>query len=213
MRSKGFRASDNSIRRLSKYLRELKEMEKRGIEKVSSYVLGERLGHTPSQIRQDLSSFGDFGYQGYGYNVSSLRRSLEDILGKNSELTAILVGAGNIGKALLENFPFDECGVRLLGAYDVDPAVIGTEFRGIAVQSQADLDEELTLKVPDIAILCVPKTAAVETAEHLVERGIRAIWNYTNTEILPPYSPVILENVHFTDSLQTLCHYVAEAKK
>lgn len=213
MKSKRIKISDNSVRRLSKYIRKLKELESSEVEAISSMELGDMLGLTSSQIRQDLSAFGDFGLPGYGYGVPSLRRGLEDVLGVNSKLTAILVGVGNIGKALIENFPFSKCGVQLLGAFDIDPGIVGERVGEIMVQNRIALDEQLTREAPDITILCVTRDAANDTANYLVERGVTAIWNFTNTEILSPYSPVLVENVHFSDSLQTLCYYINEKNK
>ncbi len=213
MRTSPITISDNTIRRLSKYLRKLQELESEGVQKTSSFELGTLLGHTASQVRQDFSCFGEFGQQGYGYNVTLLRKSIEEILGVNSGLTAILIGVGNIGKALLANFPFEECGVRLLAAYDADPKLVGSSVHGMKVQNRAALDKRLKHELPDIAILCVSQNEAVSAAKYLAERGIQAIWNYTNREILPPDSHVMVENVHFTDSLHTLCYYVTKEKK
>ena len=202
--------SNNVIRRLLRYLRKLDELLDNGINRVSSFELGQQLGFTPSQIRQDFSNFGEFGQQGYGYNVSSLRDQIANILGMNCGFKAILVGAGNIGHALMDNFNFTDCGVQLVAAFDTKENLIGKEFKGVPILAGEKLQEYLTTNSINIAVLCVPKEVAVDVTEILINNGIEAIWNFTNTELTEPNSPVIVENVHFSDSLLALSYYVSD---
>ena len=116
---------------MPRYLRALEELLDQNIEVVSSAQLGSRLNLTSSQIRQDFSQFGEFGQQGYGYDVALLRDAVASILGVGSSFTAVLFGAGNLGHALLKNFGFNHYGFRMLAAFDVDPAVVGTSIEGI----------------------------------------------------------------------------------
>ena len=118
---KRVKVSNNVIRRLPRYLRKLDELQASGINRISSFELGQQLGLTPSQIRQDFSCFGEFGQQGYGYNVPALRTEISGILGMDRGYTAILVGVGNIGHALTDNFCFSEWGFSLRAAFDVKP--------------------------------------------------------------------------------------------
>lgn len=118
---KRIKISNNVIRRLPRYLRKLDELTERGTTRISSANLGKMMGLTPSQIRQDFSCFGEFGQQGYGYNVPSLRAEIADILGMNRGHAAILIGVGNLGRALIDNFSFSECGINLKCAFDTDP--------------------------------------------------------------------------------------------
>ena len=111
---KRIKVSNNVIRRLPRYLRKLDELKASGVGRISSFNLGQQLGLTPSQIRQDFSSFGEFGQQGYGYHVPSLRNQVASILGMDRSFSAVLVGVGNIGRALMDNFCFTDWGFRLL---------------------------------------------------------------------------------------------------
>ena len=209
-RAKTSNISQNVIRRMPRYLRRLDELSEKGIERVSSKELGEQLGLTPSQIRQDFSCFGEFGQQGYGYNVAALREQIARVLGMDRDFQAILIGVGNIGHALMDNFCFSDWGFHLAAAFDIKPRLIGREFQNVKVYAMEDLSAYIRHNRVDVAVLAVPKEAAIPVAELLTENGIGAIWNFTNVELTGPSSPTIVENVHFSDSLLTLSYYVAE---
>ena len=207
---KRVKVSNNVIRRLPRYLRKLDELQENGINRVSSFELGQQLGLTPSQIRQDFSCFGEFGQQGYGYNVSGLREQIASILGMDRGYRAILIGVGNIGHALMDNFSFADCGVELAAAFDIKESLIGTEFKGVPILAEAELEGYLKNNDIALAVLCVPKEVAVNVTKILTENGIEAIWNFTNMELTEPNSPIIVENVHFSDSLLSLSYFVSE---
>ena len=207
---KRVKVSNNVIRRLPRYLRKLDELQENGINRISSFELGQQLGLTPSQIRQDFSCFGEFGQQGYGYNVSGLREQIASILGMDRGYRAILVGVGNIGHALMDNFSFAECGVELAAAFDIKESLIGTEFKGVPILAEAELEDYLKNNDIALAVLCVPKEVAVNVTKILTDNGIEAIWNFTNMELTEPNSPIIVENVHFSDSLLSLSYFVSE---
>ena len=207
---KRVKVSNNVIRRLPRYLRKLDELQENGISRISSFELGQQLGLTPSQIRQDFSCFGEFGQQGYGYNVSGLREQIASILGMDRGYRAILVGVGNIGHALMDNFSFTECGVELAAAFDIKESLIGTEFKGVPILAETQLEEYLKTHDIAVAVLCVPKEVAVSVTKILTDNGIEAIWNFTNMELTEPNSPIIVENVHFSDSLLSLSYFVSE---
>ena len=209
---KRVKVSNNVIRRLPRYLRKLDELSESGVDKISSRQLGDLLGLTSSQVRQDFNCFGEFGQQGYGYNIAALRAQIAGILGMERGFTAILVGVGNIGRAMMENFCFSDWGVNLAAAFDIKPALIGTEYRGVHIYSMDDLEKYLGENKADIAVLTVPKTAAVPVTERLTASGIDAIWNFTNVELTEPNSSTIVENVHFSDSLLSLSYFVAERR-
>ena len=204
--------SNNVIRRLPRYLRKLDELSENGVDKISSRQLGDLLGLTSSQVRQDFNCFGEFGQQGYGYNVTALRAQIAGIMGMERGFTAILVGVGNIGRAMMENFCFADWGVNLAAAFDIKPTLIGTEYKGVHVYSMDELESYLEGHKTDIAVLTVPKTAAIPVTERLTASGIDAIWNFTNVELTEPNSSTIVENVHFSDSLLSLSYYVAERR-
>ena len=207
---KRVKVSNNVIRRLPRYLRKLDELQENGISRISSFELGQQLGLTPSQIQQDFSCFGEFGQQGYGYNVSGLREQIASILGMDRGYRAILVGVGNIGHALMDNFSFAECGVELAAAFDIKESLIGTEFKGVPILAETQLEEYLKTHDIAVAVLCVPKEVAVSVTKILTDNGIEAIWNFTNMELTEPNSPIIVENVHFSDSLLSLSYFVSE---
>lgn len=209
---KRLKVSNNVIRRLPRYLRKLDELTENGVSRISSFALGQQLGLTPSQIRQDFSCFGEFGQQGYGYNVPALRSQIASILGMDRGFTAILIGVGNIGHALMDNFCFSEWGFELSCAFDIKPSIIGTTFNGVPIYSMDELETYLSEHKVAVAVLTVPKEVAVAVTNTLTSNGVEAIWNFTNIEITEPNSPTIVENVHFSDSLLSLSYYVAERK-
>ena len=209
---KRVKVSNNVVRRLPRYLRKLDELNEKGISRVSSFELGQQLGLTPSQIRQDFSCFGEFGQQGYGYNVPALRSQIATILGMDRGYNAILIGVGNIGHALMDNFCFSDWGFHLSAAFDVNQALIGTTFGGVPILSMDELVTFIRSNPVDVAVLAVPKEAAVSVTNTLTENGIEAIWNFTNVELTEPNSSTIVENIHFSDSLLSLSFYVSERR-
>lgn len=209
---KRVKVSNNVIRRIPRYLRKLDELAESGVTRISSFDLGQQLGLTPSQIRQDFSCFGEFGQQGYGYNVAALREQIASILGMDRGFSAILIGVGNIGRALMDNFCFSEWGFHLLSAFEVNPDLIGTELSSVPIRSMDELEDFLAEHPVDVAVLSVPKEAALRVTERLTKNGIRAIWNFTNVELTDPNSSILVENVHFSDSLLSLSYYVSERK-
>lgn len=193
---------------MPRYLRKMDELSEKGITRISSFSLGQELGLTPSQVRQDFSSFGEFGQQGYGYRVSDLRDQLAGILGIDKGYRAILVGVGHIGHALMDNFCFSEWGFNLVRAFDVNADIIGHSFGGVEVSGMDALEAFLQENEIDVAVLTVPRDAALPVSEVLIGCGIKAIWNFTNVELVQPDSPIIVENMHFSDSLLALSYYM-----
>ncbi|MCQ2442422.1 MAG: redox-sensing transcriptional repressor Rex [Oscillospiraceae bacterium] len=204
------KVSNAVIRRLPRYYRTLDAFYRDGIVRISSSALGSSMGITASQIRQDLSCFGEFGQQGYGYNIADLRREIADILGMNHHYSAILLGSGNLGRALLRNFRFAKTGFTLTAAFDADPALIGTSISGFNVRSIETLDEYLKTHSTSVGILTVPKSEAQNMTNHLIAGGVKGIWNFTNVEIDVGDSGVTVESVHFSDSLLALSYLISE---
>ena len=202
--------SNNVIRRLPRYLRKLDDLASKGEERISSGELGRQMGLTPSQIRQDFSCFGEFGQQGYGYNIDSLRKEIGQILGTYRDYSAILVGPGHLGTALIENFNYIIEGYTFLGAFDIRPEVVGTEIAGYPVYDIANMGEFVKEHKVDIAILTLPRHVAQEMTNVLTEAGIRAIWNFTNVELDVGDSGTLVENIHFADSMLVLTYRLAE---
>lgn len=207
--AKGKKVSEKTVRRLPRYYRVLKELDAKGLERISSSSLAELLGVVPSQIRQDLCSFGQFGVQGYGYAVRELIDSIEDILGMRRSLSCVLIGAGNIGRALAKNFCFEAYGMELLCAFDLRSPGEIEGYGATEIRHPRELPAFLDAHSVDFAVLAVPRDAAVETAEWLASLGITAIWNFTGMDIGAQLPDVIVENVHFPDSLLFLSYQVS----
>lgn len=205
------KVSNAVIRRLPRYYRRLTELLNAGTVRISSKSLGESMNLTASQIRQDLSCFGEFGQQGYGYNVESLRSEIAEILGMNQGHTAVLLGVGNLGRALMENFHFERSGFRLTAAFDVAPGIIGHTISGIEVLPISKLPEYLAQNPTSVGILTVPRSAAPSMSEQLIEGGVKGIWNFTNIELSITTPGITVENVHFSDSLLALSYLISEA--
>ena len=176
----------------------------------SSSVLGEKMGITASQIRQDLSCFGEFGQQGYGYNVDELRREIGRILGVDKSHRIIVVGVGNLGRALIQNFHFNDAGFLLEAAFDVSPDLAGAEVAGVPVLNVTELERFVPAHKPDVAVLTLPQSAAQQMADRLIGLGVRGFWNFTNVELSSQAENVRFEDVHFADSLLTLSYRITE---
>lgn len=206
---KVFSVSQAVVRRLPRYYRHVSDLLKAGVMRVSSKELAEQMGLTASQIRQDLNCFGGFGQQGYGYNVEKLKEELANILGITQMHTAIMLGVGNIGRALLMNFDFVGSGFRLVAAFDASQDVIGSEIGGFIIRDIADLPQFMAEQKPEIGVMTLPGAQAREMAAFLVKNGIRGLWNFTNEDLYLENLNIPIEDVHFSDSLMTLCFSIS----
>lgn len=196
--------SDLVIKRLPRYYRFLGELKASGVNRISSRELAERMGLTASQIRQDLNCFGGFGQQGYGYNVEQLHEEIAHILGIDRKQKAILIGLGNLGRAIANHIKFEQLGFQLIGIFDKKESLTGDIVRNLPVRSTAVMDEFCRENLPDIAILCIPKENALPIAEQLIKLGVRGFWNFSHEDISVNHPEISVENVHFGDSLMTL---------
>lgn len=197
------------IKRLPRYYRFLGELKAQGIIRISSKDLSNRMGFTASQIRQDLNCFGGFGQQGYGYNIESLYNEIGNILGVNKTRNAILIGAGNLGKAVALHMSFEQRGFNLIGVFDKNPALTGQMLRGIPIRHTDDIFDFCKDYSPAVAVLCIPSGAAEVLAPQLVELGIKGFWNFSHYDISANHPNVAVENVHLSDSLMTLSYHVS----
>ena len=201
--------SDAVIRRLPRYYRQLTDLCNRGVVRISSHSLGQEMNITASQIRQDFSCFGEFGQQGYGYNVEELRAEIGHILGVDNNHHLVMIGVGNLGHALLQNFPFSHTGFTVDAAFDVSPTVIGTSVNGVPIYSMNDLDSFIREHSVDVVVLTIPQSVSQDIANRLIDLGVRGFWNFTNVELSSPSPDVRFENIHFADSLLTLSYRIA----
>ncbi len=197
--------SSSVIRRLPRYYRFLRDLDKEGITHVSSNELAKRMRSTASQVRQDFNCFGEFGQQGIGYSVAQLREEIENILGIKCHYPAILVGAGNIGTAIANQVVFENRCFDLVGVFDKDPRKIGNHIGEIVIMTTDNIENFCEKNHVMTAILCVPKSAVDGLSERLYNVGIRSFWNFSHYDLSVKYKDVIVENVHLSDSLMRLC--------
>ena len=202
--------SKSVIRRLPRYYRFLGELLNEGVEKISSGQLAERMRLTASQIRQDLNCFGGFGQMGYGYNVAELRGQIAAILHLTDTRSLILIGAGNLGRAVAQHIDFARYGFDLKGIFDRDSILSGEKIAGVAVRNTDTLREFCAENAPDMAILCIPREGAADVVKTLVDCGVTAFWNFSHYDIHADYPETSVENVHLTDSLMTLSYLMEE---
>jgi len=205
------RISEAVIRRLPRYYRYVRELMQNGVTRVSSAELSKRMGLTASQIRQDFNCFGEFGQQGYGYNVEELYEHLTRILGLDKKYHLIIIGAGNIGQAIANYTDFEKEGFIIDSLFDINPRLIGLSIRGIEIRDVEQLGTFLQDHPIDIAVIATPKSKAQEVADNAVKYGAKAIWNFAPVDIAVP-ADVAVENVHLSDSLYTLSFKIRELK-
>ncbi|MBQ3558349.1 MAG: redox-sensing transcriptional repressor Rex [Agathobacter sp.] len=201
------------VRRMPRYYRYLRDLLEQGVERVSSNELSKLMKVTASQIRQDLNNFGGFGQQGYGYNVRFLYEEIGKILGLDQTHNLIIIGAGNLGQAIANYGRFDSLGFVTVALFDVNPEIIGKEVRGIKVHALDELEVFCQNHKVDIAALTMPKQSADNTAQRLVELGIRAIWNFAHVDLDVDDESVVVENVHLSDSLMQLSYNIVKNKQ
>ena len=197
------------IKRLPKYHRYLKELMRNDVDRISSKELGEKIGFTASQIRQDLNNFGDFGQQGYGYNVKELYKQISLILGLDKEYTGVIIGAGNLGQAIANYNRFSEAGLSTECIFDANPKLVGMRIRDIEIKDIDTLSQYLQEKSVDIGIICVPRINAQKVTDILVKGGVKGIWNFAPVDLVVP-DDVKVENVHLSESLLTLVYLMKD---
>jgi len=198
-----------TIERLPLYYRCLDKMETfEDIEVVSSKELGGKLGIPSTQVRKDLSYYGEFGRRGVGYDVSGLKKSIGKILGVNRIWPAVLVGAGNLGRALVNYEGFVKMGLKITSVLDADLVKIGNKIGEITVESMKELDTIIKEGNIEIGIIAVPASAAQEVANQLVEAGIKSIWNFAPTRLLVP-DEVIVRNEDLAVGIVSLIYHLS----
>lgn len=200
--------SPQVVKRLPRYYRYLEDMLEAGMIRTSSKELSAKSGLTASQIRQDLNCFGGFGQQGYGYNIAQLHDEIGKILALDIKSKTILIGAGNLGRAIATHMDFAQKGFNLIGIFDKNEAVSGQLVNGLPIRHISGLDDFCLENKPTIAVLCIPKANAEEYVSHLISLGIKGFWNFTHFDISNKFPDVAVENVHLSDSLMTLCYKI-----
>ena len=200
--------SELVINRMPRYYRFLGELIAQGITRISSRELSERMGLTASQIRQDLNCFGGFGQQGYGYNIQQLYEEIGMILGLDRPKKTVLIGAGNLGRAIAAHMSFESKGFKLIGIFDKKESLKGQLIKGLPIRHIDDLDDFCKENLPTCAILCIPKSGAEELCDTLIALGIKGIWNFSHCDIALKYPGIVVENVHLGDSLMKFSYNI-----
>ncbi len=192
------------IKRLPRYYRFLQSLKENGIIRISSKELANRMGLTASQIRHDFNCFGGFGQQGYGYNVPELHSKIGEILAVGKERKTILIGAGNLGKAVCNKIFSVNSGFKLIGIFDKNEALCGNMIKGIPVRNIDYIENFCIDNKPMCAVICIPSNDMKELTDLLINLGVKSFWNFSNYDISMAHPEVLVENVHLTDSLMTL---------
>ncbi len=192
------------IRRLPRYYRYLCELIARGQTRISSSELAKMMRVTASQIRQDLNCFGGFGMQGYGYNVNYLFAKISDILGVSAGFKAVIIGAGDLGRALVHLSMFEKRGVDIVALFDTSGEAEGKDCAGVPVYPIEELESFCTENQVDIGVIACEKKYVKAIAQRCVDLGFKGLWNYMGVEL--PYSEdeIVVENIHLGDSLMIL---------
>lgn len=211
--SKSDHISMSVIRRLPRYYRFLSELYEQKIDRISSTKLAQIMNITASQVRQDLNCFGGFGHQGYGYSVSQLKDEIKNILGLNNDYKAILIGSGNLGKAVAMHMNFEKLGFELIACFDSNEEKVGTKLNNISVKHENELEEFCRQNRVDTAFLCIPRVCVENMLDKLYSLGIKNYWNFSHYDINARYSDAVVENVHLSDNLMTLCYRINNSKQ
>ena len=209
MQSYSKRVSMTVIKRLPKYYQYLKDLEDKGIEKISSKDLAEMMGLTASQIRQDLNAFGAYGQQGYGYKVVELKNAIKEILGLNSQYNCVIIGAGNLGHAIANYERFKNEGIHIRAMFDADKSLVGKKIGNLDVYHIDELPDFVERQPVDLCVLSVPREVGQKIVNDVIGLGIKAFLNFVPLDLTVP-EDVVVENVNITDSLFTLTYLLNE---
>ncbi len=192
-----------TIQRLAMYVQVLESLLQEGVEVISSGPLARACNVNASQIRKDLAYFGEFGVRGVGYHVKNLIASISNALGVDRQWNTVLVGVGNLGRALLNHKEFKLRGFHIVGAFDCDPFKIGEEISGLEVVCTKRLKERIHDLNAEIGIITTPPERAQRAANYLIEAGIKGILNYAPARIHVP-DDTFVEYVDFFHYLYAL---------
>ncbi len=203
---------EQTLRRIPQYHQILAEMQVRGESNVSSRHLAQFFQIDDTQVRKDVSLIGYKGKPKSGYSILGLKKAIEEFLGINYENTAILIGAGHLGSALSQYPGLAQYGLRLVAIFDNDPVKLGNVLGAFTILPMESLQRVVRSFDVGIAIVCVPKEAAQQVASRVVSMGIKAIWNFSPTQLAVP-SDVIVRNENIALGLAILSHYVKRQKK
>ena len=209
---KQVKISNAVIKRLPRYRRYLKELKRKGVDKISSNEFSRLIGYTASQIRQDLNNFGGFGQQGYGYNVDALYNEISAILGLDKQYKMVIMGAGNLGQAIVNYAYYYKSGFEVSAMFEINPRIIGMKINDIPVLDYENVVDFVEENHIDIGIICVTKENAQAVADKLCFAGVKGIWNFAPVDLeVPPF--IALENVQLSESLHALAYHMKRENK
>ena len=201
-----------AIYRLSIYQRCLSKLQENGKETVSSSALAGAAGVKPAQLRKDLTYFGQFGTRGLGYSVAELRDAIRDVLGREQLQPVVMVGAGNLGVALLRYRGFAKEGFEVVAAFDAAPETVISRGVSVPVHDQHEMAGFVREKDVKLAILCVPGGVAQEVANELGDAGVQGILNFSPTLLEVPEA-VTVNNVDLALELENLSYFVSHGEE
>ncbi|MFC1559047.1 redox-sensing transcriptional repressor Rex [Gemmatimonadota bacterium] len=199
--------SYSTIRRLSRYYRVLESVAEEEVTHISSDQLAQRNGVTSAQVRKDLSYFGTFGKRGLGYPVQELRNEILRILGMDHQWPVVLVGAGNIGRAMIDYVEFRRRGFFIVAGFDVDPKKIGITYKGVPIFPMFRLPGVMETHEVDIGIVAVPALAAQRVCNQLADSGVKGILNFAHTRLIVPPG-IKVRTVDMSIEMETLVYVV-----
>ena len=199
------KVSRTVVSRLPRYHRYLRMLIEEGHLRTSSSELARLMNITASQIRQDLNCFGGFGQQGYGYNVKYLYSKIGELLGVEEDYRTIIIGAGNLGRALASSHMFERRGITRVAMFDKDPNVVGRTYYGLPVLHIDELETFFLNNRVDFAIITTPREVVQDIALRLAGLRIKGILNFANMDLRLPYKDMVVENVHLSDPLMKFC--------
>lgn len=198
---------EDSVKRLSLYLRNLRYLAKEGVETISSEALAQDIYVSAAQVRKDLSYFGDFGTRGVGYSVRDLISEIESILGLDKRWSLALVGVGRLGSALLNYRGFQQFGFQFCVAFDNNPEKVGKIIEKVKIEDYSEIEKIIKKKKIKIAVITVPAPAAQEVTDRLVKAGIEAILNFSPRYLNVPPS-VSIKTVDIALEVGNLTYYL-----
>jgi redox-sensing transcriptional repressor len=196
-----------AVRRLSLYLRQLESVRQTGRRTISSKQLGESLHLTDAQVRKDLAYFGQFGHPGIGYRVEDLILEVRKILGTDKVWNVVLIGAGNIGRAMGGYRGFDKKGFRVIAVFDNDPAKVGRKLGAFTIQPLSEIADTIQKQAVKLAIMAVPAESAQDIADQLITAGVRGLLNFAPVSLTVPQN-VALNTVDMAVQLEQLAFQV-----
>lgn len=198
-----------TVERLPLYYRCLDRLSSyENTEVVSSKELGGKLGIPSTQVRKDLSYYGEFGRRGVGYDVDGLKKSISKILGVDKEWPAVIVGAGNLGRALVNYEGFSKMGLKISSVLDADLVKIGNKIGNITVKSMKELSDIVEKNNINVGIVAVPALSAQEVADEMVSVGIKSIWNFAPTRLIVP-EDVLVRNEDLAVGIASLIYHLS----